>query len=112
MDEVTRLRMRRAHAGRSVVCDCGRRVWGNGSAAHKRTCTVHLEKSGWPLDDRMRQALFDELPGKATDTLIEVQRRLGRFYLARRAQGDKSTLPWREYRDLVWQYVDDVEAGR
>jgi hypothetical protein len=42
MDEVVRLRMRRAHAKYHFDCDCGKRVWGNGGkAGHVYWCLTY-----------------------------------------------------------------------
>lgn len=93
-------------------CPCGRVVHGNGKA-HERTCEAHLRKHGWPLDAGMVAAIHDFYPPIAGRTPLvgEVERRLGAVYLERRAVGDKTELPWREYRDLVWQFADEARGA-
>ena len=100
--------MRRAHANHYVDCPCGQRVFGNGRTAHLRTCDKYLRQVGWPLPDSMAGVLRQEYP---PGTVVAVQRRLGVFYADRRAAGNKTPLPWREHRDLVWGYAAEHEAA-
>lgn len=76
-------------------------VHGNGKS-HQRTCQRHLRERGWPLDDGMRDAIRDVYTGRGTAVISAVERGIGAVYLERRARGDKTELPWRELRELVW----------
>lgn len=110
MDPVTHRRMRTAHLNHSVTCPCGRQLYGNGRTSHQRVCPDWLRTYGWPLDQGMQQAIRDEYP-RVSGIVLAVERELGRFYLDRRAGGDKTPLSWRELRDLVWQYAEEVSCG-
>lgn len=111
MDESTRLRMRTAHLNQTLTCACGRVLHGNGAPSHLRTCAASLARDGWPLETAMQLAVFRAYPGRGAATLAAVQRRLGQLYLRRRRGGDKTPLPWAEYRDLVWRYAAEAQAG-
>lgn len=64
-DEARKERARK-HAERGEECPCGRVVYGNGKAAHQRTCRDYLAVYGWPLsaadDAQVRQQLRDTHP--------------------------------------------------
>lgn len=103
----------RRNAGRKIkhTCACGRLIIGNGKA-HQRWCEVHLRERGWPLANSMADAIRNEYPGSTSSDIIRhVERELGRIYLERRAAGDMSDLPWREYRDLVWRLAEEAGAS-
>ncbi|WP_128644976.1 hypothetical protein [Rhodococcus sp. BS-15] len=85
------------------TCECGVEVYGNGKN-HFRSCSAHLESAGWPMDSAMRDALRHE--GHMSADIVRIERALGQIYLDRRAHGDKSEMPWSEYRDTVWQLAD------
>jgi hypothetical protein len=93
-----------------LACACGRDVWGNaGIASHRKACQASLERDGWPLDAGMTKALREEYPRNAVPTILYVSRQLGRVYIERRRAGDKTGMPWREYRDLVWQLAAEAQ---
>ncbi|OHU12784.1 hypothetical protein [Mycobacteroides chelonae] len=87
------------------TCVCGREIYGNGKS-HWRSCEQHLKTSGWPMETAMVHALFAE--GHGADIVRAVELGLGKLYLKRRAEGVKIELPWREYRDTVWQLADEA----
>lgn len=59
--------------------------------------------AGWPLNGRMVEAIIREYRGRDPVPRIRAaEMELGRFYLDRRARGDKTELGWTEYRDTVW----------
>ncbi|ART74329.1 hypothetical protein BTO20_37540 (plasmid) [Mycobacterium dioxanotrophicus] len=90
-----------------TTCPCGREVYGNGKS-HQRNCHTHLQVNGWPLDDQMVQAVIDEYHGRDPVARIRAaEMELGRIYLERRARGDKTSLPWKQYRDTVWAATEN-----
>lgn len=107
MDPTTHRRMRTAHTKYHETCVCGRVVNGNGRKSHFRTCEQYLEKVGWPLDAAMGAAIIDEYRGRGAEVIRHVERGLGQFYLDRRRSGDKTELPWVEFKTLVWKLADE-----
>jgi hypothetical protein len=94
-----------------LTCACGRDVWSNiGIASHRKSCEASLERDGWPIDAGMAKAIREEYPRNAAPTILYVSRQLGRVYLERRRGGDNAEMPWREYRDLVWQLAAEAQS--
>lgn len=110
MDPATQRRMRTAHAKYHETCVCGLVVNGNGRKSHFRACGKYLANIGWPLDAAMGAAIRDEYRGRSAEVIRHVERGLGQFYLDRRHSGDKSELPWLEFKALVWKLADEYEA--
>ncbi|OBF77110.1 hypothetical protein [Mycolicibacterium fortuitum] len=92
-------------------CACGRVLRGNLATSHLRACETNLRESGWPLDAGMKEVLLKECGGRRqaptyAHIVRAVERGLGKIYLERRQRGDKTPLPWIEYRDEVWRLAD------
>lgn len=100
----------RRNASRKIhhTCACGREIFGNGKA-HGRTCGSHLEKFGWPIEQSMRDAIHRD--GHHADMVRQVELGLGWIYLERRAAGNTKPLTWSEYRDTVWQLVEEHSSS-
>ncbi|MCT7372992.1 hypothetical protein [Mycolicibacterium llatzerense] len=100
---------RMAHRKITHECACGRVLYGNLATSHLRSCEQNLRVNGWPIDAGMRDALLREYSGRRyVEVLTAVERGLGRIYLDRRAGGDKSPLPWLEYRDTIWRLAEEA----
>jgi hypothetical protein len=59
----------------------------------------------------MAAAVRDEYRVGSAHIIVYVEKQLGQVYLARRASGNRSDLPWAEYRDLVWRYADEAAGN-
>jgi hypothetical protein len=100
---------REAYRKIHTTCACGRRLEGNFAVSHLRTCETNLRENGWPIEDGMKQALMQEYRSSGyVQILRAVELKLGQLYLARRASGDKTALPWREHRDTIWVFADEA----
>ncbi|MCV7003479.1 hypothetical protein [Mycolicibacterium alvei] len=103
--------VRRAAAAKPKLdCSCGRTVYSNaGIRAHQKACEVSLRQYGWPLDDAMRRAVFEEYGTKAAVAILRhVQLGLGAIYLTRRLAGHKTEMRWTDFRDTVWRLADEA----
>lgn len=113
MDGAKQGRRRAAYQKIRHDCACGRELRGNLAKSHLRTCETNLRESGWPLDAGMQDALLKEYGGRRqpptyAQIVRAVERGLGQIYLERRQRGDKTPLPWIEYRDTVWRLAEEA----
>ena len=112
------------HTRRTVVCDCGAALAGNGRMAHQRSCEPYLRAHGYPLAEGVvegiRAQLHDERcaidnpggrgrrPVYATDLLPGIRRRIADVVLTRRAAGTRAALTWTELRPALAAAYDEA----
>ena len=101
------------------TCDCGAMVFSN-SGTHERACPAYLAAHGYKLQASWDEAIrehyrlarsFDATAPYGFDVIPGVERRLGDWFLERRAAGDLSTPAHREFHELVWRFADEAEAA-